>query len=140
MILPIKMMHAAADFVSGAAELPAKIAESAVKAVAFNPVEWLTDMLLDGKQAALVWLSHASLYGLLGIAGMWLVRKVWNRQDATWLRWQVAGDAQSIANGLRAQGRHVRNEGQSVLLVNAWDSGNVARLLQAHGVRYEVVQ
>lgn len=137
-ILPIKMLHAITDSFSSAvdsiAELPAKAVEAAA---AFSPVDWLFDALLDWRDTALTWLSGITSYGLLSLAGLWLVRRMWNRprQDASWLRWQVSGDAQAIAASLSAQGRQVQFGGPGVLLVNAWDSGNVARALQAMGIQ-----
>lgn len=140
-ILPVKMLHAITDSfssaVSSVAELPAKAVEAVSSVAAFNPADWLLDMLLGWRDAALTWLGGITPYGLLSMVGVWLIRRVWNRphQNATWLQWQVLGDAQSIASQLSAQGRQVQFDGPGTLLVNAWDSGNVARALQVMGVQ-----
>lgn len=144
-MLPIKMLHEAFNAVAGAAnsavEMPAKVAEAVAAAASFEPLEWFTDLVLGWEAAVLTWLSHVSGYGLLAMAGLWLARKLWrSRGDTTWLCWQVNGDAQRIAGGLGASGRQVCYGGQNVILVNAWDSGNVARLLQANDVQYEVMR
>lgn len=130
----------AVQAVNAASAIPAKV----IDAVTINPLEWFTDVLLDWKEAAFAWLANVTPYGLAVMASLWIARSVMRRQavrhDATWLRWSVTGNAPSIAANLSASGHQVRCVDDNVLLVNAWDSGNVARALQAKNIHYEVIR
>lgn len=118
-----------------------KSATTAVaSAVAFDP----TAMLTAWKATAMHWAGATSLYGVAAFAAWFAVRWAWQRvrqrQDATWLRWQVAGmPADKLAEMLQASGLKAMSGGGQILLVNAYHSGVVRRALNNMHVAFTEV-
>lgn len=116
-----------------------KVAKSAASTVAsvttFDP----TVVLAGWKVAALHWAGTTSLYGVAAFAAWFAIRWAWQqvrqRQTATWLRWQVAGmSADKIAELLQSSGLKAMSGGGQTLLVNAYHSGTVRRVLAGMNV------
>jgi len=112
-----------------------KAAKQIATVATFDPLSTLTAW----KAAALHWAGTTSLYGVAIFAAWfalrWALQRIRQRQDATWLRWQVAGmPADKLAEVLHASGLKAMSGGGQILLVNAYHSGAVRRMLAGMNV------
>lgn len=147
-----KALDSLVDLQSKALDSLTEIPAKAIDAVTVNPVEWLTDILLGWKEAALYWSGQVSLYGVVIWFGLRLMGRLFGRKPqepiytggpaaATWLRWRVLNyvDIVGLVNKYDPTGQRMKPGEGNIILVNAWDSGNAARALGAMGIQYSEV-
>ena len=136
---PTHIVGQAAHLVGAATTAAHVVVDKAVRKIAtvatFDPLTTLTAW----KATALHWAGTTSLYGVAVFTAWfaihWALQHVRQRQSATWLRWQVAGmPADKLAELLQASGLKAMSGGGQTLLVNAYHSGAVRRVLAGMNV------
>lgn len=132
--------------VTGATGAISQAVDTVTSAISFSPLAWLWDALSDWKQAVITWAGHTSLYGVVLVATMWVVRWAWgkvrSRDAATWLRWQIAGSmsVDTLVTMLQQRNIKAMSGGGQLLLVNAYHAGVARRFLSSLNVPFVEVR